>query len=127
MIFAWEDADRFLCEGVFPAARKVGAEVRCPTPEQHFFDGLPWEVKDGLGEFDVVSRKALPLNREESEAWQAFVVAAYRSTASFDRDLMRDWFVKVGGWSGPSAEELTGHFFDECRLLARYRDTLVIA
>jgi len=124
--FPLTDAIRFLEEGIRPAAERAGARLITPTPAELFVEGLPYDVRETLGAFGDRSRKQLPLDWAESEAWQAFVVTAYRSTEAFDRAHMHEWFM-ANGWPHTAADELTTQFFEQCRLLARYRDTLVIA
>jgi len=117
---------RFLDEAIVPAATKAGATVYDPTPAELFFDELPIDTHEELRAFDAKARKTLPLEWDESEAWHEFVIAACRSSATFGRAPLTEWF-ESRGWARPAAEELTGQFFDQLQLLDRYRETLVIA
>lgn len=116
---------RFLDEVIVPAATQAGATVYDPTPVELFFDELPLELRYQLDAFGAKVRKSLPLDWKEAEAWDELVVAAYRSSEIFDDERLAEWF-ESRGWSGADAKELVGRFFDGCRLLGHYRDTLVI-
>ncbi len=124
--FPGMDVDRFLDEGLLPAAAKVGVTVRKGTVADIFFDELPWEVQHSLSAFDNGSRKQHPLNRAESAAWQAFVIAAYRGPDNASYELLVEWLV-AHRWSTQHAMELRDRFFDQFQLLSRYRETLVVA
>jgi hypothetical protein len=123
---AWDHVMRFLDNGVIPAARSVGAEVRLPTPEEVFLSELPADVRDRLRSFSQVARKSLPLDREEADLWRGFVIAAFRATAVIDARQFTNWLV-AEGWSRESAAELNLRFFDHCQLLSRYADEVSAA
>jgi hypothetical protein len=123
---AWDQVTRFLEEGVGPAARAAGANIRVPTPEDAFLSNLPVDVRDRLRTFSEAARKSLPLNREEAELWRGFVIAAFRAKAVVDAQPFTDWLA-AAGWSRESAAELNLQFFDHCLLLSRYADEVSAA
>jgi hypothetical protein len=112
---------RFLDEGVIPAARAAGANIRVPTPEDAFFSNLPVDIRDRLQTFSDAARKPLPLNREEAESWREFVIAAFRAKAVIDAQSFIDWLA-AAGWPRETAAELNLRFFDHYLLLSRYAD-----
>jgi hypothetical protein len=123
---AWDQVARFLDEGVVPAARAVGARIRVPTPEEAFLTNLALDVRDRLRTFSDAARKSLPLNREESELWRDFVIAAFRAKAIIDAQPFIDWLC-AAGWPTEIAAELNLRFFDHCLLLSRYADEVSAA
>jgi hypothetical protein len=123
---AVETINQFLETGILPAARKLGVTVKDPTFAEEFFEKLPWEVQQSLSAFNSIGRKTIPLNRAESAAWQAFVIAAYRGPDNVGYEPLTEWLV-AQGWPTQAATELTARFFDQFQLLSRYRETLVVA
>ncbi|MGC1721133.1 MAG: hypothetical protein WA746_19280 [Isosphaeraceae bacterium] len=123
---AWDQVSRFLDEGVIPAARAAGANIRVPTPEDAFFSNLPVDIRDRLQTFSDAARKCLPLNREEAELWREFVIAAFRAKAVIDAQPFIDWLA-AAGWPRETAAELNLRFFDHCLLLSRYADEVSAA
>ncbi len=119
----WDDVGRFLDEGVFPAAKAAGASIRVPTPEDVFFSELPFEVGERLRTFSDTARKTLPLNREETELWRNFVIAAFRMDASLDTQPFINW-LSAAGWPREAAAELDSQLLDQWHLLARYVEEL---
>lgn len=124
--FASVEADRFLDDGIAPAAAKVGVVIRRATLPDIFLGGLSLDARDSLLAFDKKVGRKLPLEWNESEAWQDFVIAAKRSSKAADFGLLEEWLV-TRGWPADSAAELSERFFDQLELLSRYHDTLVIA
>jgi hypothetical protein len=123
---AWEQVMRFLDEGVVPAAQAVGADYRMPSPHEIFLSELPSDVRDRLRTFAQAARKSLPLNRQESDLWHGWVIAAYRTQAVVDDRQLTDWLI-ADGWSSEAAAELNLRFFDQCLLLSRYADEVSAA
>lgn len=123
---AWDQVTRFLDNGVVPAARKAGASIRIPSPEDAFLSDLPADVRDRLRRFSEAARKSLPLNREEAELWRGFVVTAFRANAVVDAQPFTVWLA-ASGWSRESAAELNLQFIDHCLLLSRYADEVSAA
>jgi hypothetical protein len=117
---------RFLDEGVIPAARAVGANIRVPTLEDAFLANLPVDIRDRLQTFSDSARKSLPLNREEAELWREFVIAAFRAKAVIDAQPFIDWLA-AAGWPRELAAELNLRFFDHCLLLSRYAEEVSAA
>ncbi len=124
--FPLSDLTNFLDNCVRPAAAQAGATLRIPTVAERFFAELPWEVREALTAFEGGARKRLPLTRAESEAWQAFVIAAKKSSGAADYGWLGEW-LSERGWSENEADNLAKQFFDQLELLSRYHDTLVIA
>ena len=118
---AWEQVARFLDDGVIPAARAAGANIRVPRPEEVFLFDLPMDVRDCLRMFSESARKLLPLNREEAELWRDFVVTAFRTKTIIDRQPFTDWLAATG-WTREAATELSLQFLDDCLLLSKYAD-----
>lgn len=123
---AWDQVSQFLDDGIVPAAKAVGADIRIPTLEDVFFSNLPGDVQDRLQIFSHNSRKSLPLDREESALWQEFIIAAFRARVTIDARSFTEWFVGTG-WSKERAAELTQRFFENCLLLSRYIDEVSAA
>ena len=123
---AWDEVIRLLDAGIVPAARKVGAQVHLPTPEDVFFAELPTEVGNRLRSFAAMSRKTLPLDRSEAESWHAFIVTAFRHTIAIDARLFTGWLV-AQGWPTQAATELVLRFFDQCKLLTKFADAVSVA
>ena len=123
---AWDQVSRLLDEGVIPAARAAGANIRVPTPEDAFLSNLPLDIRDRLQTFSDAARKSLPLNREEAELWREFVIAAFRAKAVIDAQPFIDWLA-AAGWPRETAAELNLRFFDHCLLLSRYADEVSAA
>jgi len=117
---------RFLDEVIVPSARVVGATVFVPTPEALFLGDLPPEVAERLSRFSQLSRKALPLDRDEAKLWRAFVIGAYRANAVVDAPRLVDWLVHES-WERQDAAELSLRFFDQCVLLALYAEEVSAA
>ena len=124
--FASVEADRFLDDGIAPAGAKVGAVIRRATLPDIFLSKLSLDARDSLLAFDKKAGRKLPLEWNESEAWQDFVIAAKRYSKAADYGLLEEWLV-TRGWPAESAAELSERFFDQLELLSRYHDTLVIA
>jgi hypothetical protein len=122
---AMSELIRFLDTVIIPAATKAGATVYDPTQVELFLDELPFDLRHQFTKFDTKVRKVLPFEWKEAEAWDELVVAAYRSSATFDAERLVGWFGSRG-WSEADAKELAERLFDGCRLLSHYRDTLVI-
>jgi hypothetical protein len=120
---AWNDVGRFLDEGIVPAAKAAGASLRVPTSEEVFFSELPFDVRDRLQTFSDAARKSLPLNNEEAELWRDFVIAAFRTNASFDTQPFINW-LSAAGWPREAAAELDSQLVDQWHLLARYLEEL---
>jgi hypothetical protein len=118
---AWEQVNRLLDEGIVPAARAAGVQLRLPNPNDLFLAELPSTVRDGLCAFSNAARKSLPLNHEEAESWREFVVAAFRLKTIIDRKAFTHWLV-AEGWSEESAKELNLRFFDQSLLLSQFAD-----
>jgi hypothetical protein len=125
-VAAWDEVGRFLDEGVIPAARAAGAEIRVPPPEEMFLSELPFEVGDRLRSFSEAARKSLPLESKEAELWRAFVVAVFRMEARFDIEPFVDWMAAVG-WPRELAAELYSQLVDDCLLLSQYADEVSAA
>jgi hypothetical protein len=123
---SWDHVMRFLDEGIVPAARAAGADVRMPTSAAVFLSELPGDVRDRLRTFSHAARKSLPLTREAADLWRAFVIAAYRAKAIIDARQFSDWLV-ADGWSRESAAQLDLLFLDHCLLLSRYADEVSAA
>ncbi len=123
---AWNEVMRFLDEGIVPAARAAGALISVPTPQEMFLGDLPPDVVERLQTFSRLAKKGLPLDRDEAELWQAFVVGAYRARASIDAPRFIDWLVHEN-WKRADATELNMRFFDQCLLLARYAEEVSAA
>jgi hypothetical protein len=123
---AWNEVVVFLDEGVLPAAKAAGASTWDPSPDEVFMGELPAEVASRLREFSTSSQKRLPLNREESERWQSFVISAFRMRAVVDPDQFVDWLV-TAGWGTADARELSTQFFEQCRLLSRFSEEVTAA
>lgn len=121
---AWDQIIRLLDDGIIPAARAAGATLRLPSSEDIFFAELPSGVRDHLREFSEAARRSLPLNREESERWREFVIAAFRSKTVIDAKSFVQWLV-ANGWPRESAEELNLRFFDQCLLLSQFADEVL--
>jgi hypothetical protein len=120
-LYGWGQVMRFLDDGIVPAARAVGAEVRIPNSEEVFLTELPAEVRDRLRSFSQAGCKSLPLSRPQTDLWHEFVIAAYRANAVLDARQFTDWLM-AEGWSKKSAAELNVRFLDQCLLLSRYAD-----
>jgi hypothetical protein len=121
---AWEQVIRFLDDGIVPAVRAAGAQLRLPSPDDIFLAELPSTVRERLRAFSDAARKSLPLNREEAETWRDFVVAAFRSKTVIDASSFSNWLV-ANGWSQESANELNLRFFDQSLLLSRFADEVL--
>jgi hypothetical protein len=126
VVAAWDQVGRFLDEGVVPAARAVGANIRVPTADEAFLSDLPVDLRDQLQTFSDAAHKSLPLNREEAELWRGFIIASFRAKAVIDARSLIDWLV-AAGWPRESAVELNVRFFDHCLLLSRYSDEVSAA
>jgi hypothetical protein len=121
---AWDQIIRLLEDGIIPASRAAGANLRLPSSEDIFFAELPSGVRDHLREFSEAARRSLPLDREEAERWREFVIAAFRSKTVIDAEPFVHWLV-ANGWQQESAKELNLRFFDQCLLLSRYADEVL--
>jgi len=121
---AWDQIIRLLEDGIIPAARAAGANLRLPSPEDIFFAELPSAVRDYLRAFSETARRSLPLNREEAERWREFVIAAFRSKTVIDAELFVHWLL-ANGWQQESAKELNLRFFDQCLLLSQFADEVL--
>jgi len=118
---------RFLDEGIVPAARTVhGASVRVPSLEDLFLDHLPIDVAERLRQFSRAARKALPLDRAETDLWHNFVIGVTRAKAVIDPRRFVDWLTGES-WRREDAIELSLRFFDQCLLLSRYADEVSAA
>ena len=122
----WDRVNEFLDTVILPAAKGVGAGVTLPTAEEVFLSELPPDVQHRLAVFSHPATKSLPMKRAESEAWHEFVVAAFRYRAVIDPDAFARWLT-ADGWPGSLADELVTQFYDQCRLLTKYREEVVIA
>jgi hypothetical protein len=118
---AWNDVGRFFEEGVVPAVKAAGATLRAPTSEEVFFSELPFEAGERLRTFSDTARKTLPLNREETELWRDFVIAAFRANAGIDTQPFINW-LSAAGWPRGAAAELNSQLLDQWHFLARYVD-----
>jgi hypothetical protein len=123
---AWNEVGRFLDEGVTPAARAAGANVRVPPPEEMFLSELPFEVADRLRRFSDAARKTLPLDPKEAGLWRGFVVAVFRTEARFETEPFIKWLA-AAGWPLESAAALYSHLVDDCLLLSQYADEVSAA
>jgi hypothetical protein len=123
---AWDQVMLFLDEGIVPAARAAGASIWVPTVDALFLVDLPPDVADRLRKFSQSARKVLPLDGDEAELWQVFVIAAFRAGAVIDGRRFVEWLVHER-WERSDAAELTLRFFDQCQLLARYADEVSAA
>ena len=122
---AWDQVSRFLDEGVIPAARAAGANIRVPTPEDAFFSNLPVDIRDRLQTF---SDAAASVSRSTARKLScgAVVIAAFRAKAVIDAQPFIDWLA-AAGWPRETAAELNLRFFDHCLLLSRYADEVSAA
>lgn len=120
----WDQIIRLLEDGIIPAARAVGANLRLPSPEDIFLAELPLEVRDRLRAFTEAAPRSLPLNREEAERWREFVIAAFRAKTVIDGESLVHWLV-ANGWEEEAARELNLRFFDECLLLLQFADEVL--
>ncbi|MDR3633064.1 MAG: hypothetical protein P4L84_04455 [Isosphaeraceae bacterium] len=123
---AWGQVSPFLDQGVAPAAKAAGADLRVPTLEDAFLANLPLDAREHLREFSDAARKLLPLSREEAELWREFVVVAFRAKAVVDAQSFVDWLA-AADWPRESAAELNRRFSDQCLLLSRYADEVSAA
>jgi hypothetical protein len=122
----WDQVMRFLDEGIVPAAKSAGVDIRVPSPANLFLSELPSDVRERLLAFSKASRKSLPLSREEAEWWRGFVIAAFRAKAVIDPQRFTDWLV-ASGWTREAAAELSLLFFDHSQLLSRYAEEVSAA
>jgi hypothetical protein len=123
---AWDQVMLFLDERIVLAAQAAGASIRVPSLEDLFLGDLPPEVADRLGKFSQAARKVLPLDSDEAELWQVFVIGAYLDKAIIDSRQFVDWLVHEG-WENKDAAELNLRLFDYCQLLARYAEEVSAA
>ena len=121
---AWDQIIHLLENGIIPAARAAGANIRLPSSEAIFFAELPSGVRDHLRAFSEAARGSLPLNRDEAERWREFVIAAFRSKTVIDAESFVHWLV-AHGWQRESAKELNLQFFDQCLLLSQFADEVL--
>ncbi|QEH35643.1 hypothetical protein OJF2_41980 [Aquisphaera giovannonii] len=120
----WDRIVGFLEGSIIPAARAAGANPKAPTPEEIFLDQLPSSVGDALRRFSRGARKVLPLNAMETESWNGFVIAAFRSRAIIDSRLLVEWLV-VDGWKRDAAESLDSQLSEQCLLLSRFAEEVL--
>ncbi|HVA49771.1 MAG TPA: hypothetical protein VNH11_25615 [Pirellulales bacterium] len=120
----WNEIIRLLDDGIIPAARAAGANLRLPSSEDVFFAELPSGVGDHLKAFSDQARKSLPLNRAEAERWHEFVVAAFRSKTVIDGESFVQWLV-ANGWQQESAKALNLRLLDDSLLLSRFIDEVL--
>ncbi len=116
---SWAPMMQFLDEGVVAAAGRVGAVVYAPTFDEMFLADLPSDVSYHLKHFSASSKKRLPLDRDDSEKWNLFVIRAFRGRAVVDSRHFIDWLVHAG-WRSDDAAKLCQQFYDQCVLLERY-------
>jgi hypothetical protein len=123
---AWDQVGLLLDDGIVPAARTAGVNIRVPPPEEMFLSELPFEVGDRLRRFSDADRKSLPLDPKEAELWRDFVVAVFRTKAIIDTEPFVNWLAAVG-WPRESAAEMYSQLVDDCLLLSRYADEVSAA
>ncbi len=123
---AWIEVDRFLDEGIVPAARAAGAEIEVPPPEERIFFEIPFEVGRRLRDFAGATPRSLPLEPRVAGLWREFAVAVFRQKARFETEWFVRWLVSVG-WLRETAAQLYEQLVEDCLLLSTYADEVSAA
>lgn len=122
---SWNDVMDFLDKAIAPAAKASGIQAEIPSFQDMFLSDLPFDARQKLLEFTKLARKVLPLNRQEAEVWQKFVIWVFRTKAIVDTDPFIAYLI-AEGWPKETAEVLCTKLYDQYELLARYAEEVSV-